>query len=77
MDWLRIFRNAFFAAVLAFIISSIIMLFVNSRVNWGQQGTTAVLFFLGMSVVYFLRERKLNKPISKIPETPETQEEHE
>lgn len=74
MNWVRIFKKSFFVSVGAFIISSILMLFLNSRVNWGQQGTTAVLFFLGMSVVYFMQERKASRQISN---NKEAREEHE
>lgn len=58
MNWIRIIRNAATASVAAFVISSILMVFLNSRVNWAQQGTTALLFFLGISIFYFLQERK-------------------
>lgn len=61
MNWIKIVRNAAIVTVIAFFVSSVLMLFLNSRVNWLQQCTTAILFFLGSSVVYFLRERKLNK----------------
>jgi putative flippase GtrA len=74
MNWIRIIRNAAMASVGAFIISTILMFFLNSRVNWSQQGTTAVLFFLGISVVYFLQERKAAKQMANNQEPPENHE---
>ena len=74
MNWIRIIRNAALASVSAFVISSILMVFLNSRVNWGQQGTTALLFFLGISIVYFLQERKAAKQMTNNQEPPENHE---
>ncbi len=64
MNWIKVIRNAAVVTLIAFTISSVLMLFLNSRVNWAQQGTTAVFFFLGSSVVLFLQERKANKQSS-------------
>lgn len=64
MNWIKVIRNAAVVTLIAFTISSVLMLFLNSRVNWAQQSTTAVLFFLGSSVVLFLQERKSNKQSS-------------
>ena len=74
MNWIRIIRNAAMASVGAFVISTILMFFLNSRVNWSQQGTTAVLFFLGISIVYFLQERKAAKQMANNQEPPENHE---
>ncbi|HOY05700.1 MAG TPA: hypothetical protein PLO67_09890 [Saprospiraceae bacterium] len=74
MNWIRIIRNAAMASVGAFVISTILMFFLNSRVNWSQQGTTAILFFLGISIVYFLQERKAAKQMANNQEPPENHE---
>lgn len=64
MNWIKVIRNAAVVTLIAFSISSVLMLFLNSRVNWAQQSTTAVFFFIGSSVVLFLKERKANKQSS-------------
>jgi len=64
MNWIKVIRNAAVVTLIAFTISSVLMLFFNSRVNWLQQSTTAVLFFIGSSVVLFLQERKASKQSS-------------
>ncbi|MBL7780560.1 MAG: hypothetical protein JNM22_05025 [Saprospiraceae bacterium] len=79
MNWVKIIRNALITSVMAFVISSMIMVFLNTRVNWSQQGSTALLFFLGAIVILFFQERKNNKPASAQqpappPETPENHE---
>ena len=74
MNWLKVIKKSVFVSLGAFVISSILMLFLNSRVNWAQQATTALIFFIGMTVVYFIMERKADKQISKNRETPENHE---
>lgn len=79
MNWVKIIRNALITSVMAFVISSMIMVFLNTRVNWSQQGSTAFLFFLGATVFLFFNERKNNKPAqpqqpAPPPETPENHE---
>ena len=64
MNWIKVLRNAAMVTLIAFVISLVLMLFLNSRVNWAQQGSTAILFFLGSSIVYFMRERKASKESS-------------
>ncbi|MCC6281302.1 MAG: hypothetical protein IT262_11910 [Saprospiraceae bacterium] len=61
MNWIKVIRNAAFISLIAFVLSSALMLMLNSRVNWGQQGTTVILFFLGSSIVLFLQEHKNSK----------------
>ena len=46
MNWIKVIRNAAVVTLIAFSISSVLMLFLNSRVNWLQQSTTAVFFFI-------------------------------
>lgn len=58
MNWKTIVRKSVIVTILAFTISSVLMLLLNSRVNWAQQGSTAILFFIGSSVVFFIQERK-------------------
>jgi peptidoglycan/LPS O-acetylase OafA/YrhL len=61
MNWIKVIRNAALVTLFAFVLSSVLMLFLKSRVNWTQQISTAVIFFLGSSVVLFLQERKRKK----------------
>ena len=61
MNWIKVIRNAALVTLFAFVLSSVLMLFLKSRVNWSQQISTAVIFFLGSSVVLFLQERKRKK----------------
>jgi hypothetical protein len=77
MNWIRIIRNALVVSVMAFILSSVIMLFLNTRVNWAQQGTTALLFFLGCSVIFFFQDRKAVKKAATHKEIPENHEQPE
>ncbi len=74
MNWLRVIKKSVVVSVGAFVISSILMLFLNSRVNWAQQASTGLIFFIAMIVFYFVMERKSAKQISNNQETPENHE---
>ena len=74
MNWLRVIKKSVVVSVGAFVISSILMLFLNSRVNWAQQASTGLIFFIAMIVFYFVMERKAVKQISNNQETPENHE---